>query len=193
MKKVPTLVIDDADDDEDKETTVQQDKTIVASAVATPRGYLNLGYLLMKYLIVLPKKRSDRDGYIMSYLLKAGAQGIAAVDLVKKSRSEMAAESKAEKELGVSRRTDMILAAKRSQDIFQTKQMSYQLELKAIATSHRYNVACHRHRTRLLSCHTCCFLFLQHAICLERCHAEVRVRQRDQTAVGKTEAIRKAI
>lgn len=160
MKKGPTLVIDDADDDEDKETTVQQDKTIVASAVATPRGYLNLGYLLMKYLIVLPKKRSDRDGYIMSYLLKAGAQGIAAVELVKKSRSEMAAESKAEKELGVSRRTDMILAAKRSQDIFQTKQMSYQLELKAIATSHRYNVACHRHQTRLLLCLTCCFLFL---------------------------------
>lgn len=141
MKKGPTLVIDDADDDEDKETTVQQDKTIVASAVATPRGYLNLGYLLMKYLIVLPKKRSDRDGYIMSYLLKAGAQGIAAVELVKKSRSEMAAESKAEKELGVSRHTDMILAAKRSQDIFQTKQMSYQLELKAITASHRYYIA----------------------------------------------------
>ena len=141
MKKGPTLVVDDADEDEVKETTVQDDKAVVASAAVTPRGYLNLGYLLMKYLIVLPKKRSDKDRYIISYLLKAGAQGIAAVELVKKSRSELAAEGKAEKELGVFRRTDMILAAKRSQDIFQTKQMSYQLELKAIATSHRYDVA----------------------------------------------------
>lgn len=84
-------------------------------------------------------------GYIISYLLKAGAQGIAAVGLVKKSRSKLAAERKAKKELGVSRRTDMILAAKKSQDMFQTKQMSYQMELKAIATSHRYYVdsACH--------------------------------------------------
>ena len=116
---------------------MQDDKAVVASAAVTPRGYLNLGYLLMKYLIVLPKKRSDRDGYIMSYLLKAGAQGIAAVELVKKSRSEMAAESKAEKELGVSRRTDMILAAKRSLDLFQIKRMSYQLELKAVVTKQR--------------------------------------------------------
>lgn len=101
MKKGPTLVVDDADEDEVKETTVQDDKAVVASAAVTPRGYLNLGYLLMKYLIVLPKKRSDRDGYIISYLLKAGAQGIAAVELVKKSRSELAAEGKAEKELGL--------------------------------------------------------------------------------------------
>lgn len=86
MKKGPTLVVDDADEDEVKETTVQDDRAVVASAAVTPRGYLNLGYLLMKYLIVLPKKRSDRDGYIISYLLKAGAQGIAAVELVKKSR-----------------------------------------------------------------------------------------------------------
>ena len=98
-----------------------------------PKGYLNLGHLLMKYLIVLPKKKSDRDGYIISYLLKAGATGIAAVELVKKSRSELAADIKLEKELGVSKRTDLILAAKRAQDLFQIKQMSYQLDLKAVA------------------------------------------------------------
>ena len=60
--------------------------------------------------------------------MKASAQGIAAVEIVKKSRSELAADVKAEKELGVSKRTDLILAAKRAQDLFQIKQMSYQLE-----------------------------------------------------------------
>lgn len=40
-----------------------------------PRGYLNLGHLLMNHLIVLPKKKVDRDGYIISYLLKAGNRG----------------------------------------------------------------------------------------------------------------------
>ena len=91
----------------------------------------------MKYLIVLPKKNNDRDGYIMSYLLKAGARGIAAEEIVKKSRSELAADIKSEKELGVSKRTDVILAAKRAQDLFQIKQMSYQLELKAVAMQQR--------------------------------------------------------
>lgn len=105
--------------------------------IILPKGYLNLGHLLMKYLIVMPKKKVDRDGYIMSYLLKAGTAGIAAVEVVKKSRSELAADMKSEKELGVSKRTDIILAAKRSQDLFQIKQMSYQLELKAVAMQQR--------------------------------------------------------
>jgi hypothetical protein len=108
-------------------------KTTEEVVTVVPKGYLNLGHLLMKYLIVLPKKKSDRDGYIISYLLKAGATGIAAVELVKKSRSELAADIKLEKELGVSKRTDLILAAKRAQDLFQIKQMSYQLDLKAVA------------------------------------------------------------
>jgi hypothetical protein len=108
-------------------------KTTEEVVTIVPKGYLNLGHLLMKYLIVLPKKKSDRDGYIISYLLKAGATGIAAVELVKKSRSELAADIKLEKELGVSKRTDLILAAKRAQDLFQIKQMSYQLDLKAVA------------------------------------------------------------
>jgi hypothetical protein len=82
---------------------------------------------------VLTKKKTDRDGYIISYLLKAGATGIAAAELVKKSRSELAADIKSEKELGVSKRTDLILAAKRAQDLFQIKQISYQLDLKAVA------------------------------------------------------------
>lgn len=108
-------------------------KTTEEVVTVVPKGYLNLGHLLMKYLIVLPKKKSGRDGYIISYLLKAGATGIAAVELVKKSRSELAADIKLEKELGVSKRTDLILAAKRAQDLFQIKQMSYQLDLKAVA------------------------------------------------------------
>ena len=86
----------------------------------------------MKYLIVLPKK-TDRDGYIISHLLKAGATGIIAVELVKKCLSELAADIKFEKELGVSKRTDLILAAKRAQVLFKIKQMSYQLDLKAVA------------------------------------------------------------
>ena len=69
--------------------------------------------------------------------MKAGTQGIAAVEVVKKSRSELAADVKAEKGLGVSERTDLILAAKRAQDLFQIKQMSYQLELKAVAMQQR--------------------------------------------------------
>ena len=63
-------------------------KTTEEVVTVVPKGYLNLGHLLMKYLIVLPKKKSDRDGYIISYLLKAGATGIAAVELVKKEVAE---------------------------------------------------------------------------------------------------------
>jgi hypothetical protein len=112
-------------------------KTSEEVATSVPSGYLNLGHLLMKYLVVLPKKKVDRDGYIVSYLVKAGTQGIAAVEVVKKSRTELAADIKAEKELGVSKRTDLFLAAKRAQDLFQVKQMSYQLELKAVAMQQR--------------------------------------------------------
>ena len=98
--------------------------------LVVPKGYLNLGHLLMKYLIVLPIK-TDRDGYRISYLLKAGATGIVAVELVKKCRSELAADIKSEKELGVSKRTDLILAAKRAQDLY------FQLDLKAVAVQIR--------------------------------------------------------
>lgn len=113
------------------------EKKLEEAVTVVPKGYLNLGHLLMKYLIVLPKKKTDRDGYIISYLLKAGTEGIAATEVVKKSRSELAADIKSEKERGVSKRTDLILAAKRAQDVFQIKQMSYQLDLKAVAMQQR--------------------------------------------------------
>lgn len=132
-KKAPSISIDGAGDEDEEKQSALPVKTTEEVVTVVPKGYLNLGHLLMKYLIVLPKKKSDRDGYIISYLLKAGATGIAAVELVKKSRSELAADIKLEKELGVSKRTDLILAAKRAQDLFQIKQMSYQLDLKAVA------------------------------------------------------------
>ena len=136
-KKAPSLSIDGAGDEDESKQGATESKTAEVPITIVPRGFLNLGHLLMKYLIVLPKKNNDRDGYIMSYLLKAGARGIAAEEIVKKSRSELAADIKSEKELGVSKRTDVILAAKRAQDLFQIKQMSYQLELKAVAMQQR--------------------------------------------------------
>jgi hypothetical protein len=136
-KKAPSLSIDGAGDDDEEKQAASPVKTSEAIVTVVPKGYLNLGHLLMKYLIVLPKKKSDRDVYIIPYLLKAGATGIAAAEIVKKSRSELAAEIKTEKELGVTKRTDLILAAKRAQDLFQIKQMSYQLDLKAVAMQQR--------------------------------------------------------
>ena len=53
------------------------------------------------FLILLPKKRQTESAI---YLLEAGATGIAAVELVMKSRSELAADIKSERELGVSKR-----------------------------------------------------------------------------------------
>ena len=85
-KNRAAISVDCADEEDCAETSAPSNK--VAEALNVPAGFYTLFHLAIKYQVV-KAPRNCKDVFILTFLLSAGARGIEAGAIVKKSRKDL--------------------------------------------------------------------------------------------------------